>query len=179
MPDLQQTRRSLKIAIGALAVVSAVAVGVLFSPLVGSTASRKEQMDRLWADLKVKNQQVEPLRGMDRKVTLAQSQIDDFYKTRFPERGSAIYDELGKIQTETGARIQDVKYKPDEPEPNGLQRVTIDADLSGGYLQLVRFLNALERDRMFFIVNSVTLGSEQGQNVKLAIKLETYLKTGS
>lgn len=179
MPDLQQTRHKMKLAIGGMAAASAVAVVVLFSPLVGSTASRREQMDRLWADLKVKNQQVEPLRGMDKKVVTAQGQIDEFYKTRFASKGSEIYDELGKIQAQTGAKIQDVKYKPDDPEPTGLQRVTIDADLSGGYLQLVRFLNALERDQMFFIVNSVTLGSEQGQNVKLGIKLETYLKAGS
>ena len=179
MADLRETRRKLKIAIITMAAIDVVAVIILLSPLVGSGQSRKQEMQQLQSELRKKTRQVEPLRGMDRKVTLAQSQIDDFYKTRFPERGSAIYDELGKIQTETGARIQDVKYKPDEPEPNGLQRVTIDADLSGGYLQLVRFLNALERDRMFFIVNSVTLGSEQGQNVKLAIKLETYLKTGS
>jgi type IV pilus assembly protein PilO len=180
MPDLQDTRRKVKIGIAGMAVISAVALAVLFSPLVGSTASRKEQMDRLWAELKSKSKQVEPLRGMDKKVAASQLQIQDFYKNRFPSRSSEIYEDLGKIQEQTGARIQGMKYKPDdEPGPTGLQRVAIEGDLTGDYLQLVRFLNALERDRMFFIVNSVTLGSEQGQNVKLGIKLETYLKAGA
>ena len=76
MPDLQQTRHKMKLALGGMAAASAIAVVVLFSPLVGSTASRREQMDHLWADLKVKNQQVEPLRGMDKKVVTAQVLFD-------------------------------------------------------------------------------------------------------
>ena len=48
----------------------------------------------------------------------------------------------------------------------------------GDYLQLVRFINSLERDQMFFLVNSVVLGGEQGGVVKLELKMNTYLKTG-
>ena len=58
----------------------------------------------------------------------------------------------------------------------GLRPVEIDADFSGGYLQLVRFINGLERDPLFFIVDSVQLGGEQGGVVKLQLKLETYQK---
>ena len=180
MPDLQETRRKVKVGIIGMASVCVVALGVMFSPLVGSTASRKDQIARLWTELKAKNQQVEPLRGMDKKVASAQTQIKDFYGTRFPTRGSEIYEELGKVQAQTGAKIQGVKYKPDDDAGlAGLQRVVIEGELTGDYLQLVRFLNALERDRMFFMVNSIELGSEQERKVKLQIKLETYLKAGA
>jgi type IV pilus assembly protein PilO len=43
-------------------------------------------------------------------------------------------------------------------------------------LQLVRFINALERDQLFFIIDSVQLGGEQGGTVKLQMKMETFLK---
>jgi len=43
----------------------------------------------------------------------------------------------------------------------------------------VRCINALERDQLFFLVDSVGLGGEQGGVVKLQLKLETYLKTGA
>ena len=56
---------------------------------------------------------------------------------------------------------------------------TIEADLAGDYLQLVRFINALERDQQFFLVDSVVLGGEQNGVVKLQLKLETYLKMGA
>ena len=179
MPDLQDSRRKIRMTMIGMGVACVLALGVLFSPLIGSTDSRRQQMQRLFEELKAKNQQVEPLRGIDKKVVVAKDQIGDFYKDRLPARDSAIYEELGKIQTQTGARIVGVKYKAEDPEPIGLQRVLIEAELAGDYVQLAKFVNALERDRMFFIVNSVTLGSEQGQNVKLSIRLETYLRTGA
>jgi type IV pilus assembly protein PilO len=53
----------------------------------------------------------------------------------------------------------------------------IDADVSGDYVQLVRFINALERNRLFFIVDGLELGNEQNGVVKLQIKAETYLRS--
>ena len=38
----------------------------------------------------------------------------------------------------------------------------------------MRFINALERNKLFFIVDSVVLGGEQGGSVKLEVRLETY-----
>ena len=55
----------------------------------------------------------------------------------------------------------------------------IEADFSGDYLHLVRFINSLERAPLFFIVNSVELGGEQGGVVRLQLKLETYLKSSA
>ena len=51
------------------------------------------------------------------------------------------------------------------------------AEVSGDYLQLVRFVNALERNKIFFMVDELELGNEQSGTVKLQIKLETYLRT--
>ena len=53
----------------------------------------------------------------------------------------------------------------------------MDADVSGDYLQVARFINALERNKLFFIVDGVQLGSEQSGGVKLQIKVETYSRT--
>jgi len=64
-------------------------------------------------------------------------------------------------------------------EPVGLRPMEIEAELSGDYLQLVRFINSLERDQLFFLINGVELGSEQNGIVKLQMKLQTYVKTGA
>jgi hypothetical protein len=59
---------------------------------------------------------------------------------------------------------------------DGLQLVEIEADVSGDYLPLVRFINSLERNRIFFTVDDLELAGEQSGTVKLQIKLETYLR---
>ena len=51
IPDALALRNKIKIAIAALLVVDIIAVILLFSPLVGSERSRREQLDLLWQEL--------------------------------------------------------------------------------------------------------------------------------
>ena len=114
-------------------------------------------------------------------MVVANQEIADFYKQRFPSQNSQIYSEFGKLAAANGVRIETVRYKPDI-EGNvleGLEAAEMDADLAGSYTSLARFINALERDEMFFIINTVTLGNDPRGPVKLSVRLETYLKTGT
>ncbi|MGH9529463.1 MAG: hypothetical protein ACRD2S_06030 [Terriglobales bacterium] len=187
MPELAETRRKLKIAVIVLVVLDVLAAGALFSPLVGSAHSRDEKLSRLGTDIQVKSRLVEPLRGLDKKIPTAREQINDFYQTRLTSEDSEISGELGKLASESGVKIAGVKYAQDQgdrvgdleqrAESVGLHRVLVEADLSGNYLQLMRFINSLERNKLFFIVDSVELGGEESGTVKLAMRLETYRKT--
>ena len=58
-----------------------------------------------------------------------------------------------------------------------MRKLNIEITLSGDYLQEVKFINALERDKIFFLIDGVALGEQQG-NVRLQLKLETYLRSG-
>jgi len=179
MPDLRQTRKKARVALVVLVLADVAAIGVYFSPLVGSPQSRREQLTRLWVTLQQRTREVEPLRGLDKKIPVAHKEIEDFYKERLPSQESVISEQIGKLAQQSGVRIGNVKYAAKETQPVGVQRVEISGDFSGDYLQLVRFVNSLERDQIFFLINSVVLGGEQGGQVKLELKMETYLKTGT
>jgi len=179
MADLKRTRRTLAIVFITLAVVDAAAVAVLFSPLVGSVESRMTQLDQLRAQALQKMRQVEPLNGLDKKTITAGHQIDEFYKERLPGRDSAISETLGKLASDSGVQLAQVKYTFAEHDELGLRPVSIDANLQGDYLQLVRFINSLERDQIFFVVDSVDLGGDQGDTVRLHLKVRTFLKTNA
>jgi Tfp pilus assembly protein PilO len=178
MPDLRKTRRKVKTALVVMGAVDVIALIVYFSPLVSSELSRRTHLDELWRELQLKTREVQPLRGLDKKIPIAQKQIDQFYNDRFPSKDSVISEALGKLASETGVKIANIKYSVKDPEPVGVSPVEIEADMSGDYLQLVRFINALERSQTFFLVDSVSLAGEQGGLVKLQVKMETYLKTG-
>jgi type IV pilus assembly protein PilO len=179
MPDLRQTRHKLKIAIIALLGVDLVAAILFFSPLVGSSASRKEELQQLTAEQRQKTKQVEPLRGLDKKVALAEEQINQFYRERIPARESVISDEMGRVAAENGVKLGQVKYETKDPEAVGLTPILMEANCQGDYLHVVRFINALERNKTFFLVNTVVLGDAQGGTVKLQMKLESYLRNSS
>lgn len=179
MPDLRATRSKLKIAIGAMLFLDVVAAAVLVSPLAGSERSRRAQLQQLWLQLQQKTREVEPLRGLDKKIVLAGDQISQFYRDRLPNQDSTISTALGKLVADNGVKISQAKYIFKDPDPVGLRRVEIEASLSGDYLHLVRFINAVEREPVFFIIDNVELAGEQAGTVKLQMKLETYLRTGS
>ncbi len=179
MPDLRQTRKKLTTALVVMAVVDVVALAVYISPLVGSAESRRQELTGLQGELVLKTRQVAPLENLPQKVQLASKQIADFYKRRFPEHNSEILTEIGKLAAADGVNIEQAKYKVGDEGPGKLMPVEMEADFSGNYTALARFINALERDDMFFIINSVTLGGQQQGPVKLNVKLETYLKAES
>ena len=179
MPDLKDSRKKVKISLAVLVLLDVAAVAMLLSAVVGSERSRREEMTQLWKELQAKTREVEPLRGLDTKIGAARQQIEEFYKTRLPAQDSTISAEVGRLASQSGVKIGQVKYKPEDPEPVGLRPMVIDAELSGDYLQVVRFINALERDNLLFIIDSVELGGAQGGTVHLQMKLETYLKTGA
>lgn len=179
MPDLRKTRKQLKTAIAIMVGVDLVAAIIYFSPLVGSAEVRRQQLNDLQAELNTKTRQVAPLKDLPHKVDVASQQIVDFYKKRFPATNSQILTEIGKLTSSNGVTIERGTYKVQDEQLGNLEPIAMEYDLDGNYTQLAKFINALERDDMFFIINSVTLGGEPRGSVKLNMKLETYLKVTS
>jgi type IV pilus assembly protein PilO len=175
MPDLKQTRNRLKLIMGVLAIVDIAALVVLFTPLGGSREARQQQLAQLNQERKARA--TAPWRGLDKKIPVAKQQIEDFYRERFPAEDSTISADLGRVAQQTGVRMSSVKYKTDEAEIGGLQKKQVQADLSGDYLQIARFINELERDKLFYIVDGIQLGSSESGTVRLQITVETYLRT--
>ena len=179
MPDLGSSRRKLKVAIGAMLAADLIAAAVLFSPLVGSADSRRLQNNELKAGLTMKTRDVMPLRHIDQKLVLAKGQIGGFYKDRFAAKDSDLANELGKLAAENGIHIQQARYKQEDAETSGIVPVEIEGSFAGDYLQLVRFINTLERSKMFFEVDSVDLAGESTGPVKLGITIHSYLRSGA
>ena len=178
MASIRETRKKLMPAVIALAVLDLVCVGYLLSPAGRSRQSRQHDYDRMRQQLIAKQQEVLPTRGMDQKLKQASRDITTFYDQRFPPEYSEISAELGKVAADNGVHLASIKYE-EKPAPiENLRRLNIEIALSGDYLQEVKFINGLERDKMFFLINGVALGEQQG-NVRLQLKLETYLRTGA
>src|SRR3954451_21751220 len=159
MPSLEATRKRLGIAFAVMAVLCVVALVILFSPLV---QERADEIMQLRAQQSMKQQQVSRIGDIDQKISAAGQQIAAFYQSRLSARDSAVSDNLGKIAADSGVKLEQVKYTPKETVPAGLRPVEIEANLSGQYPQLARFLNSVERNQpVFFIVDSIDLGGEQ------------------
>ena len=177
MSALAETRKRVGIAFAFMALACIAAVAVLFSPLVQERSDDIAQLTNLE---RMKQQQVNHVGNIDQKIASAGQQISAFYQNRLPSRDSSISDNLGKLATESGVRLEAVRYLSKDEVPAGLRPVEIDASLSGQYPQLAHFLNSVERNQpVFFIVDSVDLGGEQNTVVRLQVKLRTFLRAGA
>ena len=178
MASIREIRKKLMPVVIALVVLDLACVGYLLSPAGRSRQARQRDYYELRAQLTAKQQEVLPTRGMDQKLKQASKDINGFYDQRFPAQYSAVAEELGKVAADTGVHFAGVKYDEKDAPIEGLRKLNIEISLSGDYLQEVKFINELERDKMFFLIDGIALGEQQG-NVRLQLKLETYLRAGA
>ena len=122
----------------------------------------------------------QPLEGLDEKLAQATKDADKFYKQRLPFANSEVAGELGALAKKQGVKLIRVQYAyaPVLPGTAGeLTEARMDASLSGDYRPLVLFVNALERDKMFFVITGVTLTGQQSGTVGLRVRLTSYLRS--
>jgi type IV pilus assembly protein PilO len=178
MASIGEIRKRWLPALVALVVLNLACVGYLLSPAGRSRAARQHEYLELRAQLTAKRQEVLPTRGIDQKVKQASQDIGSFNGQRLPAQYSDVAEELGKIMAETGVHFAGLRYEQKDAPIEGLRKLNVEITISGEYLQEVKFINALERDKMFFLIDGVALAEQQGV-VRLQLKLETYLRGGA
>ena len=136
----------------------------------GDSAIATARTQALAADLEAK-----PLRGLDGKIAASREEADAFYGKRLPFGYADVAAELGALTKRTGVRLSRVQYVQTTPA-NGLTELRIDASVTGEYKPLALFLNGLERDRSFFLVQNIALSGQQSGVVSLRLRFSTYLR---
>jgi Tfp pilus assembly protein PilO len=125
-------------------------------------------------ELKAKEMQTVPLRGLDKRVDQSRMLMHVFYEKRIPPNYSSIASRIGELQVDSGARLSMVQYTQNPPGAD-LTEISMDAGISGGYPQIMRFVNSLERDQTFFVIRSMALTGQQGGLVNLRLRVSTWL----
>ncbi len=176
MSNTKTARRAVYVVLAVLLAADAAAAVVLLSPLLHFGFSRQSDFQLVRRQLEAKKKTVIPPQEMQQRVEEARQQIDKFYQQRLPAEASAITVRLGATAAKSGVHLLQARYDTGEPDASGLRPVHIDASLRGDYLQEVKFINSLERDPMFFIVDRVSLGEDTGGQTRLQVSVQTFLK---
>jgi len=179
MRDLQKIRQRVFTVLVILGFICAGLLVYLLWP-GSSISAQREQAEALQQQYKSLSREVEPLNGIEGKLMQTRADIKNFYKDTVPSRASEISLRLEKISQDAGVQNQGIRYSSkttsDKNDLPGLQRLEIDTSVSGEYPKLAHFINAIERDKVLFVIDQVTLTSQQSGMVTLQIKLHTFLK---
>jgi Tfp pilus assembly protein PilO len=137
-------------------------------------SSREDQLQQAQLQLAQLRVQTAKLNGLPEKVEQSRKDAARFYAQRIPANYSSILAELGTLAQKNNIRLTRAGYTQ-TPAIEGLAELRIDANLAGEYSGIMRFINGLERDKTFFVVSAVTLTGQQGGQVNLRLRLNTYL----
>lgn len=179
MADLSRARRRMLTAIIALAIIDAAALIYLALPLRAGAEQPMQVQAAAEESYRTLSKTTVPLRGIDEKLKQAQKADAAFLRNRLPAHYSDVAEELGKLAASNHIRINNVAYKTSPAKLADTEDLQMQAGLAGPYVDLVKFLNAVERDKMFFIIDGIGLGGQKPGEVHLDVKLETYLRNQS
>jgi hypothetical protein len=135
---------------------------------------RPEELALKQTDLRMAELQAKPLRNLPERVADSTKGATHFYDGRVPGADSAILSELGALAAKANVRMSRGQYAF-APVLHDVTEVRMDESVSGEYADLMRFINSVERDKMFFVINGLTLTGQQGGLVNLRLKVTTYL----
>jgi hypothetical protein len=181
MANMPELRRRTRLAMAVLVGINVLALGALVFMMVRGTSSLPAEFEGLHQQVQTKKATVVQPQTVDQRITEAREQIAHFYEGRFFDGSAAIFETLGRVANENHVRMTQASYKindeaKDTNMPAGLRQVLITASLNGNYIDAMKFINALEREKAFFIVNTVSLGDQKAGNVQLRVDIETYVR---
>ncbi len=188
VPRLTARARSLMTALNLhLAGVAVLALLVLYLIVhliflwQGLNANSADALDQQRVQLIAAQISAKPLRGLDTKLVTSTHDANAFYETRLPYANSQVLAEIGALTRKAGVRWTHAQYaySPQLSGDNSLTQMSIDASVSGDYRPIVEFINAVERDKLFFVINGINLTGQQTGQVNLRIRLTTYLRPAS
>lgn len=90
---------------------------------------------------------------------------------------STITDDLGALAKESGVLIATTHFRQKAIDKRGVDEISISVTMQGAYPSLVSFINALERSKNFYLLDSLTLDTGSEGVLKLNLELRTYFRS--
>jgi hypothetical protein len=185
MRNIELVRRWLIVICAILVALNVAAAVLLLSPAGRSRAAKEEQYQKLRLEMLDKRRETVPARDMDVKLASAHEQVKAFYGERLAKYYSEVSEALGKEASANHVQLAAVRYETGgqaapgaQKSQTGLQPLNISVDVDGNYADQMRFLNSLERSKLFFIPVQISFGGQQQQgSLRVSLRLQTFLRT--
>ena len=183
MNNLAKMRQRFTLILSVLGALDLLLIIYLLLP--GSSPSSRTALEQNLRDQeKTLSRQVAPLKGIDKQLAQTRVDVKNFYAQKVPSQFSQISQHLEKLMKDTGVTTAGGIHYVEENrgarnEKNDLpdvQRINIDTTVSGEYAKVAKFINAMEQDKFVFIIDQISLTSQESGVVSLQIKFQTFLK---
>jgi Tfp pilus assembly protein PilO len=162
-----------------LLIAADVALGV-YSWNLASAQSAQQELALLTRNRDLLKKDIQRALEIRGRIPTIQKDCDAFEHSLFPESTgySTVSAELGSIAAKSGLRLNSRALNPKAVKGRDLTELTIDAQVTGDYRGVVRFLNGLQRSSNFYAVEGLSARSAaQAQGgLQVTVHIKTYFR---
>jgi type IV pilus assembly protein PilO len=180
MAALTQQRRRFTFALVAMGIICLLAALFLVAPITASSAQRFDELRVKQDQLRAREKETRPIRNLSQLIDKAKIDYNRFSSERLTAFPSTVYTDIYELARKNNVSLGEMKYDSYDTETPALKLLQVQARVSGQYPNLVRFINAIERDKLFFVIRTLQLTDTRAdrgeQSVQLTLTMETYLR---
>lgn len=179
---LREPKVMVRVALGALLLANLVAAAFAFHLIGDSPEALNQQLSGALVVRQVSQAKLNRSRALTGNVEKGKGEGERFLSTYMTTRRyafSTIIGEVNEISKASGMKMQDATIAPLDPIEGSedLDMMTVSVNFEGGYNELVKFVNLLDRSKRFLIIESLTVTPRpKGDVLAVNVRLNTFVK---
>jgi hypothetical protein len=180
--DFREPKVLVRAGLGLLLLANLVAAAFAFHLIGDSPADLDVQLTNARANLGNKQMLLKRSKALIANMQLSRGEGDKFltdYLTTRKVYYSTIGREINKLAETSGMKVGELNYSlPDPIEgSDNLDTMTITGNFEGGYAQLVKFVNMLDRSSKFLLIEGLQVAPQpKGDILSATVTLNTFVK---
>ncbi len=175
----------VRAALGVLLAANLVVAAFAFHLVGESPNDLDAQLASLRSTFRSAQQRLNKSRSLVRNMDIGRDQGNKFevsYMTPRRHTFGPLDDEINRLAKESGMKVGTVNYSlPDPIEGSSdLSMLTITAGFEGGYPQLMKLVNALDRSPRFLLIDSLQVAPQpKGDVLDAVFRINTFVREES
>lgn len=179
-PNSRKWKLAVKIALACMLLVDGTLIVVSWRAAREAPESQAMERAQLAQRAKLLAADVQKGRQIEARLPSVSQECDQFYQRDLLPASSgdtAVISDIGKIARDANVQTGGIQLHEKEMKERGLEQVEITGSVQGDYPSLIRLIDGIERSPNFYLLEKLSLSSEESGVVKLQVALRTYFRT--
>jgi Tfp pilus assembly protein PilO len=147
---------------------------------LASAQSAQQELQVLTRNRDLLKKDIQRAKEIQSRIPAIQKDCDAFEESLFPQSTgySTVSDELNSLAGKSGLRLENNVFKPKSLKGSDLTELVIDAQVTGDYRGVVKFLNSLQRSPNYYAVEALSARpAGQARGAKGGLQVSVHIKT--
>ena len=182
VPSLREPRVLVQLGLGVLLVANLVAAAFAFHLIGSSPQALNQDLMSARTQLQAEQTRLKRSRLLTSNIDKGKSESEHFLTTYFTGRRytySTIVNEINQAARTAGMTMKEATFAALDPIQGSedLSMLTLSVNFEGGYPQLVKLVNQLDRSPKFIIIESLQIAAPpKGEIYSVTFKLNSFVR---